>query len=321
MSDQFVISNDNSIYFSCLESIGNDTIAKSRGFIFKWLNYPLTGLPSWGLGLYKVTNSKQPDKYFYLDARDYNYHNLVVPYIRILFDNNEGKYKIIFPPIIDNWIQNGEVIKVWELFNHTPNTAPLQSYWNNALVVVPSLHSSPRIIWGPVPNYSAAGYRIHWRYGNYGDFGLLSSVGNYIYEFVHEDFHVGRGEIVEYKVEAYNGNTSSGFTNTGSIEVSGLYKNKPNDKNHLNLFYSLNQNYPDPFNPNTIITYIVPEPSLVKIKVYDVLGKEIIVLVDELKEPGKYSVDFDASTLPSGIYFYTMTANTFVTTGKMILTK
>ena len=85
--------------------------------------------------------------------------------------------------------------------------------------------------------------------------------------------------------------------------------------------YLLNQNYPNPFNPLTNITYSLPERSLVKVKVFDILGKEIATLVNEEKERGNYSVQFNSSGLASGIYFYQLKAGDFISTKKMILLK
>jgi hypothetical protein len=83
--------------------------------------------------------------------------------------------------------------------------------------------------------------------------------------------------------------------------------------------YALEQNYPNPFNPNTIISYQLPVSSEVTINVYDILGNEIATLVDEYKPAGRYEVEFSASTLPSGVYFYQLKAGEFVQTKKMIL--
>ena len=85
--------------------------------------------------------------------------------------------------------------------------------------------------------------------------------------------------------------------------------------NDFNLF----QNYPNPFNPTTIIGYNLPVSSNVVLKVFDVLGNEIKTLVDEYKNAGRYEVDFNASDLSSGIYFYQLKAGEFVETHKMIL--
>jgi len=87
------------------------------------------------------------------------------------------------------------------------------------------------------------------------------------------------------------------------------------------LNYFLNQNYPNPFNPSTTIKYQIPELSFVTLKVYDVLGNEIATIVNGEKPAGSYEVEFDASTLPSGIYFYRLQAGSFAETKKMILMK
>jgi len=85
--------------------------------------------------------------------------------------------------------------------------------------------------------------------------------------------------------------------------------------------YSLSNNYPNPFNPSTTISYSVPEIEFVTLKVYDVLGNEISILVNEEKPVGSYEVDFNATELPSGIYFYRLQAGSFVETKKMVLMK
>jgi hypothetical protein len=85
--------------------------------------------------------------------------------------------------------------------------------------------------------------------------------------------------------------------------------------------YSLEQNYPNPFNPSTKIVFQVPQSVNVSLKIYDVLGNEIVTLVNEEKGPGKYEIDFNASHLSSGIYFYTLWAGTYISIKKMVLIK
>jgi hypothetical protein len=87
------------------------------------------------------------------------------------------------------------------------------------------------------------------------------------------------------------------------------------------LAFSSEQNFPNPFNPTTTITYQIPEISFVTLKVYDVLGKEITTLVNEEKPAGNYVVEFNAINLPSGIYFCRINAGNFVETKKMVLMK
>ena len=87
--------------------------------------------------------------------------------------------------------------------------------------------------------------------------------------------------------------------------------------------FSLEQNYPNPFNPETTIRYTIPKSSQVTLKVYDVLGREIATLVDEVKQPGIYNSTFSTlrSSLTSGVYFYRLQAGGFVQTKKMLLIK
>jgi hypothetical protein len=85
------------------------------------------------------------------------------------------------------------------------------------------------------------------------------------------------------------------------------------------IHFILFQNYPNPFNPSTAISYSIPKTSLVTIKVYDVLGKEIATLINEEKPAGNYNINFDGSNLTSGVYFYRMQAGNFSETKKLIL--
>jgi len=85
--------------------------------------------------------------------------------------------------------------------------------------------------------------------------------------------------------------------------------------------FQLQQNYPNPFNPSTTIGYQLPAGSHVTIKVFDVLGREVVTLVNERQTAGGHSIVFDASHLPSGIYFYSITAGKFHQVKKMVLVK
>jgi hypothetical protein len=93
------------------------------------------------------------------------------------------------------------------------------------------------------------------------------------------------------------------------------------ENNTLPTEYSLSQNYPNPFNPSTTISYSIPKPGFVSIIVYDILGKEAAVLVNEVKQAGNFIVDFNASKLSSGVYFYRINAGEFTAVKRMILMK
>jgi hypothetical protein len=85
--------------------------------------------------------------------------------------------------------------------------------------------------------------------------------------------------------------------------------------------YSLSQNYPNPFNPGTTITYELPASSMVRLSAYDMLGREVSVLVNERRDAGVHEVRFDGSNLASGVYFYRLQAGDFVQSKSLILLK
>ena len=85
--------------------------------------------------------------------------------------------------------------------------------------------------------------------------------------------------------------------------------------------YELSQNYPNPFNPQTSIKFAVPKEGFVSLKVFDVTGKEVLTGVNEIMKPGYYNVQIDASSLASGVYFYTLVAGSFSETKKMTILK
>lgn len=109
------------------------------------------------------------------------------------------------------------------------------------------------------------------------------------------------------------------------IEIKEIaFLKKENDQSsgtELPKEFRLSQNYPNPFNPSTLIEYSVAKQERVTIKVYNVLGKEVATLIDEVKEPGVYSVRFDASQLSSGVYFYKLQSDSYSAVRKMILQK
>ncbi|MFA6597684.1 MAG: T9SS type A sorting domain-containing protein [Ignavibacteriaceae bacterium] len=85
--------------------------------------------------------------------------------------------------------------------------------------------------------------------------------------------------------------------------------------------YNLKQNYPNPFNPSTNIAYSIPKSGLVTLRIFNVLGQEVRVLVNQMMNPGTYNVSFDASSLTSGVYFYSLSVDNFTQVKKMMLLK
>ncbi|MGE5681483.1 MAG: FISUMP domain-containing protein [Bacillota bacterium] len=110
-----------------------------------------------------------------------------------------------------------------------------------------------------------------------------------------------------FSVRCIKDNSSTGLNGEKSGQMPGEF--------------SLMQNYPNPFNPATVISYQLPVNSQVRLKVYDSIGNEIAILVNEFKPAGSYQVSFDGSKLSSGIYYYELTAGSYKKTSKMILAK
>ena len=113
----------------------------------------------------------------------------------------------------------------------------------------------------------------------------------------------------------------------GDINFGGLYATycgailDVNDNQQLPQNFSLSNNYPNPFNPSTKIEYNISEIGLVLLKVYDLLGREVVTLVNEEKPAGSYNITFDANKLPSGVYYYRLASENFIETKKMVLIK
>jgi hypothetical protein len=103
--------------------------------------------------------------------------------------------------------------------------------------------------------------------------------------------------------------------------LSDLITSVENPPANLPLSFNLGQNYPNPFNPSTTIPFSVPSRSFVLLIVYDELGREVSVLRSEELPAGEYVQRWDASSLPSGVYFYRLQAGAFSETKKLVLLK
>ncbi|NNG27996.1 MAG: T9SS type A sorting domain-containing protein [Ignavibacteriaceae bacterium] len=159
-----------------------------------------------------------------------------------------------------------------------------------------------------------------------GNYYITSFSDNVVYRFT-SDFSIGP-EIISSghggpSGIGYNerdnilGITNYNFNSIDLIELdpNSVYYRVSTTPNN----YALSQNFPNPFNPATTINYQIPERSFVTLKAYDVLGNEVATLINDEKPAGSYEVSFDASSLPSGVYFYKLHAGSFTETKKMIL--
>ena len=141
------------------------------------------------------------------------------------------------------------------------------------------------------------------------------------WELINEGFNYKETYISSLAIN------SNGFIYAGIDAKGGVYRSINSTTSVKDKIlsqsqdFSLSQNYPNPFNPLTSIQYAIRNRQFVMIKVYDLLGKEVMTLIDEEKLPGNYEVEFDGSNLTSGTYFYRMQAGDFSETKKLILVK
>jgi len=224
---------------------------------------------------------------------------------------------------------NGEYYSIWGINEKTtpPITSGFNNFWQNCLALIPSPDNHPHLVWGPHPTFNATHYRIYRAVSNYPvnpsnlTYSLISTVSYSTFDFIDYAVTILPGyQYAYYYVVGWNGTTQSAKTNYVSTqaEFQKPLKDVPTD-------FSMSQNYPNPFNPSTSISYSIPENAFVTLKIYDVLGNEVIELINEQKESGNYQIDFNASSvsrrISSGIYYYTLTAGNFTSTKKMILIK
>ncbi|GMU96052.1 reprolysin-like metallopeptidase [Ignavibacterium album] len=136
----------------------------------------------------------------------------------------------------------------------------------------------------------------------------------------------GKGTTTEPTVYSYLDNSAKQGTyyyRLKQTDYDGTFKylDMVNVSVNLPTKFALGQNYPNPFNPSTVISWQSPVSSYQTLKIYDILGNEVATLVDEYREAGSYYVEFDASDLPSGIYYYKLTAGSFSDVKKMMVVK
>ena len=146
--------------------------------------------------------------------------------------------------------------------------------------------------------------------------GVFSTVGNKSTNSTqHLSFTIGESLI------GYSDNSSTksyaGFWYTYNESLTTNVQ----DQNFVPSEFKLEQNYPNPFNPVTTINFSLPERSMVTLKVYNIVGEDVAILINEEREAGIHSVNFDANRLSSGVYFYKIQAGSYTSTKKMLLIK
>jgi hypothetical protein len=199
------------------------------------------------------------------------------------------------------------------------------------LGITEGAYDHPQLDWDPNLEPDINNYKI-WKNEGNGWYYLNQTNNNSYLDITEIYCHLPTKlcwDVVGYRTVSYRitaVDLGSNESNPSDAAYANLIDWDPNKiitdpKLNEPVEYSLAQNYPNPFNPTTTIYYSIKSIGLVTLKVFDMLGKEVASLVDSRKEPGNYSVEFNAANLPSGIYFYTLTSGKFMDTKKLILLK
>lgn len=136
------------------------------------------------------------------------------------------------------------------------------------------------------------------------------SAGKSVYYYIKA--RTSNGKYFSKPITAPQGNWRFNITSPTAIGING---------NNIPEEFRLFQNYPNPFNPATFIAFDIPKESYITLKVYDLLGREVKVIIDGLQKAGSFKAEFNASELASGIYFYKLSSDNITFTRKMILVK
>ena len=146
--------------------------------------------------------------------------------------------------------------------------------------------------------------------GDYRSIGFIDGHGTTteIQSYTFIDENVSPGEY-SYRLKQMDYDGTTEYSSIVEVEIT-----QP-------IEYSLSQNYPNPFNPSTTIAYSILKDGLVTLKVYDVLGEEVVTLINEVQSAGTRNITFYASELSSGVYYYQLVSGGFISTKKLILMK
>jgi hypothetical protein len=189
--------------------------------------------------------------------------------------------------------------------------------WSRGLLLA-DYQDHPQLVWSDYPTGPSNYYKIYKKL-DLGSWQYVDSVRGHSWidnSLVYSDHNGQLPHMVYYYVKL-NGTETS---NTVDAQVNkSRGKIIPPAANQLT--YNLKQNYPNPFNPTTSINYSIKNDGLISLKVYNILGQQVVDLVNQYQKAGYYNISFNAANLPSGVYIYTISTSGFTSSKKMLLIK
>lgn len=236
-------------------------------------------------------------------------YNILVPTVRDSTWESDGliKFRIVAG------MEEGNFISEEKYGYSVDNIKPSTPLGLNAQI---DEDNSVKLVWDENNDDDLGYYNIYRNNENFFDNNSqpITSVTKSSYI----DIHVDSAKTYYYSIKSvdYSGNESD-FSAISSILLTALNVGQ----NEIPVSYSLLQNFPNPFNPSTSIIYTLPKNDNVSIKIYDVLGNAIVILVNEYKNVGKYKIEYDGSSLTSGVYYYRMQAGNYSQSRKFLLLK
>jgi len=323
-------NNYSDLYFGvfCDWDVGNDAlinragIDESRNLIYQWENGGVSDPNYYGIIAFNgLDGGRAIDTLAGGRLGTYDWLTVIVPPPAMDIDYKthigDGPYNL----------SNGESLVVGfgivagnNLADLQANTDIAQSIWESVIVPVEltsftaNVNNAGNVIlnWSTATELNNQMFEIERRStkGQYTTIGYVEGFGTTTepQEYSYIDNTVGTGTYF-YRLKQIDFGGQHEYSDEIEVEVNGP------------LTFALEQNYPNPFNPSTNIKYSVPENGFVKLSVYNLVGEEVSVLVNEIVDAGFYEITFNAAKLPSGTYFYRLQTGNTVQTKKMVLLK
>jgi hypothetical protein len=250
------------------------------------------------------------------------------PVVEALILPSKGKGTQTLNPLVQAtssaWVQNYSPDNVID----TQGTNPTNSRWLSATPMPDTISLDMGKIY-PLNSLRISFYK--WEAGRLYEYSIFSSQDSHNWQPLIQNVWSDSAEWTEVDFDSTNSRfiklvlTQSNQSQWASIWKIEAYGTSIVPNNNLNTpipaKFEISQNYPNPFNPSTKIDYSIPKKNHVQIIIYDILGNKVKELVNAFRDSGKYTVEFNASNLTSGIYFYRLQAGNFTETKKMILLK